>query len=142
MEVELETKGINLQYPMHSKKLKHIFVKGLGGFNYNKFFFEIYSDGHIVNDPRTYNCYIDEITKQVVYDYTENKELSFDEMVALLGNMRLNNTRLGESTYETRKLVIPSSGKNFTVKMYGESSDYLGIESLGFTFKLGKVREE
>ena len=142
MEIELETKGINLQYPMHSKKLKHIFVKGLGGFNYNKFFFEIYSDGHIVNDPRTYNCYIDEITKQVVYDYTENKELSFDEMVALLGNMRLNNTRLGESTYETRKLVIPSSGKNFTVKMYGESSDYLGIESLGFTFKLGKVREE
>ena len=142
MEVELETKGINLQYPMHSKKLKHIFVKGLGGFNYNKFFFEIYSDGHIVNDPRVYNCYIDEITKQVVYDYTENKELSFDEMISLLGNMRLNNTRLGESTYETRKLVIPSSGKNFTVKMYGESSDYLGIESVGFTFKLGKVREE
>ena len=142
MELEFETKGINLQYPMHSKKLKHIFVKGLGGFNYNNFFFEVYSDGHIVNNPKIYNCYIDEVTRQVVYDYTENRKLSFNEMVSLLGNMRLDYTKLGESTYETRKLVIPAQGKNFTIKMYGESSDYLGIESLGFTFKLGKVREE
>ena len=25
MEIELETKGINLQYPLHKKKLKNIF---------------------------------------------------------------------------------------------------------------------
>lgn len=142
MEVILETKGINLQYPAHNKKLKNIFVKGLGGYNYNEFFFEVYSDGHLVNSPRIYDCYVDEITNQVVYDYTENKELSFNEMVSLLGNIRLGHTKLGESTYETKKIVVPCSGKNFTIKMYGESSDHLAIESLGFTFKLGKVREE
>ena len=142
MEIELQTKGINLKYPMHTKKLKNIFIKGLGGYKADNFFCEIYSDGHIVNDPRTYNCYVDDITKQIVYDYTENKQLSFNEMESLLGNMRLNKTKLGESAYETRKLIIPARGKNFTVKIYGESDDHLSIESFGFTFKLGKVREE
>jgi hypothetical protein len=142
MEIELQTKGINLKYPMHTKKLKNIFIKGLGGYKADNFFCEIYSDGHIINDPRTYNCYVDDITKQIVYDYTENKQLSFNEMESLLGNMRLNKTKLGESAYETRKLIIPARGKNFTVKIYGESDDHLSIESFGFTFKLGKVREE
>lgn len=142
MEVLLETKGINLQYPVHSKKLKNVFVKGLGGYNYNEFFFEVYSDGHLINSPRVYNCYIDEVTDQVVYDYTDVKELSFDEMISLLGNIRLGYTKFGESTYETKKMIIPCTGKNFTIKIYGESSDHLAIESLGFTFKLGKVREE
>lgn len=142
MEIELKTKGINLKYPMHTKKLKNVFIKGLGGYKADNFFCEIYSDGHIVNDPRTYNCYVDDLTKQIVYDYTENKQLSFNEMESLLGNMRLNKTKLGESAYETRKIIIPARGKNFTVKIYGESNDHLSIESFGFTFKLGKVREE
>ena len=142
MEIELQTKGVNLQYPMHSKKLKNIFIKGLGGYKADNFFCEIYSDGHIVNDPKIFNCYIDEVSKQIVYDYTENRQLSFNEMESLLGNMRLGKTKLGESAYETRKLVIPARGKNFTIKIYGESDDHLSIESFGFTFKLGKVREE
>ena len=142
MELELQTKGINLKYPMHFKKLKNIFVKGLGGFNYNNFYFEVYVDGHLVNNPKTFNCYLDEATGQVIYDYTDSKILTFNEASSMLGNMRLSHTKLGESTYETKKLVIPCKGKNFTLKIYGESSDSLGIESFGFVFKLGKVREE
>lgn len=143
MEIELETKGINLQYPMHQKKLKNLFVKGLGGYSYNEFFLEIYADGHLVNDPKTYKCYLDEVTHSVIYDYTETKLLDFNEKVSLLGNMRLSHTRLGESDYETRKIIVPScKAKNIVVKIYGESADYLSIESLGFTFKLGKVKED
>lgn len=142
MEIELETKGINLQYPLHKKKLKNIFVKGLGGYSYKEFFCELYTDGHRVNDPYNYRYYIDEATGQVVYDYTENKDLSFDEKISLLGNMRLDKTKLGESTYQTKKLIIPSKGKNFALKIYGMSSDYLSIESFGFVCKLGKVKED
>lgn len=148
MEVELETKGLNLQYPMHIKKLKNIFVKGIGGYSYSSFFFELYCDGHLVNDPRVYTSYVDEVTRQIVYDYTTKKDLEFtgqnlefSERVALLGTMRLDNTRLGEGTYETKKLIVPAKGKNFSVKIYGESDDFLSIESLGFTCKLGKVKE-
>lgn len=142
MEIKIESKGINLQYPLHVKKLKNIYVKGLGGYKYNNFFFELYSDGHLVNDPRTFNCYVDELSRQVVYDYTGDKILEFNEMTSLLGNLRLNNTKLGNTSYETKKLIIPSKGKNFNIKIYGESSDYLSIESFGFVFKLGKVKED
>ena len=142
MEIELETKGINLQYPIHNKKLKNIFVKGLGGYSYKEFFCELYADGHLINDPYVYNYFIDEVTGQVIYDYSEIRELSFDEKISLLGNMRLNNTKLGESTYQTKKLIIPCKGKNFSIKIYGKSSDYLSIESFGFVCKLGKVKED
>ena len=142
MEIELETKGINLQYPIHNKKLKNIFVKGLGGYQYKEFFCEVYVDGHLVNDPYKYNYTIEEETGTVIYDYTEIKNLSFDEKISLLGNMRLDKTKLGESTYQTKKLIIPCKGKNFSLKIYGMSSDYLSIESFGFVCKLGKVKED
>ena len=142
MEIELETKGINLQYPIHNKKLKHIFIKGLGGYNYKEFFCEVYVDGHIVNDPYKYNYKIEEETGTVIYEYTEVKDLSFDEKISLLGNMRLDRTKLGESAYQTKKLVIPCKGKNFSLKIHGMSSDYLSIESFGFVCKLGKVKED
>ena len=142
MEIELETKGINLQYPIHNKKLKNIFVKGLGGYAYKEFFCEVYVDGHLVNDPLKYRYYIDDTTGQVVYDYSEDRELSFDEKISLLGNMRLDRTKLGESSYQTKKLIIPCKGKNFSLKIYGTSSDYLSIESFGFVCKLGKVKED
>lgn len=142
MEIELETKGINLQYPIHNKKLKNIFIKGLGGYAYKEFFCEVYVDGHLVNDPLKYRYYIDDTTGQVVYDYSEDRELSFDEKISLLGNMRLDRTKLGESSYQTKKLVIPCKGKNFSLKIYGMSSDYLSIESFGFVCKLGKVKED
>ena len=125
-----------------NKKLKHIFVKGLGGYSYKEFFCEVYVDGHLVNDPRKYGCTIEEETGTVIYDYTEIKELSFDEKISLLGNMRLDRTKLGESTYQTKKLIVPCKGKNFSLKIYGMSADYLSIESFGFICKLGKVKED
>lgn len=140
MEIELETKGMNLNYPMHIKKLKNIFVKGVGGYEYNNFFFELYCDGHLVNDPKNYICYADEATRQIVYEYVSDKILEFNEKMSILGTMRLGKTKLGESSYETKKLIIPAKGKNFTIKLYGSSGDYLSIESIGFVCKLGKVK--
>jgi hypothetical protein len=142
MEVELETKGVNLKYPMHIKKLKNIFVKGLGGFAYQDFLFIVKADGALANNPYIYVSYIDDITGQIVYDYTENRELYFNEAIPLLGNLRVDQTPLSHTLYETRKLITPAKGKNFTIKIMGESSDSLSIESLGFTFKLGKVKEK
>ena len=142
MDIELETKGMNLLYPMHIKKLKNIFVKGLGGYSYKEFFCELYVDGHLVNDPYKYSATIDDETGTVIYNYTEVKELSFDEKISLLGNMRLDKTKLGQSAYQTKKLIIPSKGKNFALKIYGKSADYLSIESFGFVCKLGKVKDD
>lgn len=138
--VELDTKAINMQYPQHLKKLKHIFVKMIGGYKYNEFFFELYGDGYLVNDPKKYSVSLDE-NGTVVYDYDVEKILKVDEIASMLGTFRLSETRLGEGTYQTKKLIIPRKAKNFRCKIYGESSDYLSFESFGFVCKLGKVKE-
>lgn len=138
--VELETKGINMNYPQHLKKLKHIFVKMIGGYYYNEFFFELYGDNYLVNNPKKYYTELDE-DGTIVYEYDEEKALEVDEITSMLGTFRLNETRLGEGNYRTKKLVIPSKAKNFKCKVYGESSDYLSLESFGFVCKLGKVKE-
>jgi len=141
MYIELRTKAINMKYPQHLKKLKHIFVKAIGGYTYGELFFTLYGDGYIVNDPEIYDYYIDEATGTVVQEYKEVKDLTIDERVSLLGNMRLDYTKLGQGVYQTRKLIIPEKAKNFAIFTYGESSDYLSIESFGFVCKLGKVKE-
>ena len=138
---ELETKGINLKYPQHIKKLKHIFIKAKGGYKPNDLIFELYRDGYLENDPKVYNCYVDD-TGKVVYDYTEVSNLTIDERVSVLGNMRLGDTRLGEGNYQTIKMIVPSKGKNFKVKMYGKNKDYISLESFGFVSKLGKVKQD
>lgn len=138
--LELKTKGINMKYPQHLKKLKHIFVKIVGGYSYGELFFTLYGDGYIVNDPKTYSYYIDD-NGTVVQEYKENKELTIDEKISLLGNMRLDKTKLGEGLYQTRKLVIPRKAKNFAILISGDSSDYVSIESIGYVCKLGKVKE-
>ena len=56
--------------------------------------------------------------------------------------MRLGDTRLGEGNYQTIKMVVPSKGKNFKVKMYGKNKDYMSLESFGFVSKLGKVKQD
>jgi len=141
MCIELKTKGINMKYPQHLKKLKHIFVKAIGGYNYGEMFFTLYGDGYIVNDPEIYDYSVDEDTGVVVQTYKEVKNLTIDERMSLLGNMRLDKTKLGEGKYQTRKLVIPEKARNFTILTYGESGDYISIESFGFVCKLGKVKE-
>lgn len=138
---EATTKGLNLQYPQHIKKLKHIFLKAKGGYKYNDLFFQLYRDGYVVNDPKQYHCYVDD-SGQIVYDYTVEPNLTIDERVSVLGNMKLDITKLGEGNYQTKKLVLPAKGKNFKVKLYGENKDYMSLESFGFVSKLGKVKQD
>jgi hypothetical protein len=112
----------------------------IGGYKYNDFFFELYGDGYLVNNPKKYYVELDHLGT-VIYDYTLEKTLEVDEITSILGKFRLSETRLGEGAYQTKKLVIPSKAKNFKCKIYGESSDYLSFESFGFVCKLGKVKE-
>ena len=138
--LELKTKASNMRYPQHLKKLKHIFVKVIGGYNYGELFFTLYGDGYMVNDPKSYTYYLDE-DGTVTQEYKETKDLTIDEKISLLGNMRLDRTKIGEGTYQTRKLIIPKKAKNFAVLISGDSSDYVSLESIGYVCKLGKVKE-
>ena len=142
MRIFINTKATNFKYPQHIKKNKNVIIKGSGGYGYTNYVLGLLSDGYLINNPYSYETSIDPITGSVIYTYTNsNSLLEFSEKQSLLGTMRLGYTRLGESIYETKKFSIPGSGKNFEIQISGESSDDLIIESFGFIFKLGKVKE-
>jgi hypothetical protein len=94
----------------------------------------------MVNNPEVYDYYVDE-NGTVIQEYSENKDLKINEKVRILGSLTLGDSKLGDGGYQTRKLIIPKKAKNFTILTYGESSDYISLESFGFVCKLGKVKE-
>ena len=138
---EAVTKGINLQYPLHIKKLKHTFMKVKGGYKYNDLFFELYVDGHLTNDPKKYYCYVD-FDDSIIYDYTVEPNISVEPRLSLLGDINIGKTKLGEGIYQTLKMITPAKGKNFKVRLYGDNKDIISLESFGFVSKLGKVKQD
>lgn len=138
--IEAKTKGINMEYPQHMKKLKHTFIKAIGGDELSQLFFEIYVDGYLVNDPHKYVAYFDN-DGTIVLDYTAEENLNIEGVLGKLGGLLIDKTRPGEGNYQTIKMVIPKKGKNFTFRMYGDSKEFLTVESFGLVCKLGKVKQ-
>lgn len=53
----------------------------------------------------------------------------------------LGSTKLGENPIVVRKLKLPVSCKNISIKISTYTTDKLDILAVGYTFKLGKVKE-
>lgn len=107
----VETAGDTLGYPMHEKKIKNIMFKMSGQAGIKSFNIDIFADGYRVHT-----------------ELLEEK----------LSNAPLD---LGSSEFRLDKLRLPTRFKNVSVRM--ETTSVLGINlgSIGFIFKLGKVRE-
>ena len=140
--IDLKTKAYNLNYPQHLKKLKHTFIKLIGGDEYSELYFELYADGHLVNDPLKYTCHLDDDGTIVLDYYETDKNLEVNGTLSLLGSLVLDKTRLDESTYQTIKMIVPKKAKNFSFRIYGDSEEFLTIDSFGMVCKLGKVKQD
>lgn len=138
--IEAKTKGINMEYPQHMKKLKHTFIKAIGGDELSQLFFEIYVDGYLVNDPHKFVAHFDE-DGTIVLDYTAEENLDIEGVLGRLGGLLVDKTKPGEGMYQTIKMIVPKKGKNFNIRMYGESEEFLTLESFGMVCKLGKVKQ-
>ena len=139
--IDVKTKAVNLEYPQHIKKLKHTFIKLIGGDTYSELFFELYSDGYLINDPVKYTVLVDE-NGTITLDYNDKeKNLQIDGKLSLLGSLVLDKTKLGTGTYQTIKMVSPTKGKNFSIRIYGDSNEFLTLDSFGLVCKLGKVKQ-
>ena len=140
--IDVKTKAVNLEYPQHMKKLKNTFVKLIGGDNYSELYFEIYADGHLVNDPLKYNCRLDENGTIILEYYDKDKNLEVNGTLSLLGSIVLDKTKLDKSVYQTIKMVMPKKAKNFAIRIYGDSDEFLTLDSFGMVCKLGKVKQD
>lgn len=138
--VDVLTKGVNMDYPQHLKKLKHTFIKAIGGDEFSQLFFALYVDGHLVNDPTKYAWHLDE-NGTVVLEYYDEENMDVNGTLSILGNIIIDKTKLDVSTYQTIKMVVPKKGKNFAIRIYGDSEEFLTLDSFGLVCKLGKVKQ-
>ena len=51
-------------------------------------------------------------------------------------------TKLDKSVYQTIKMVMPKKAKNFAIRIYGDSDEFLTLDSFGMVCKLGKVKQD
>lgn len=136
----LETAGINMSYPLHKKKIKNIILKCTGGEIAQPLYVVVYADG-----AKAYDTWMGatRVTSDgsVVYDIINEPTLELPPSIAKLGLMELGITKLGNSPIILRKLKLPTTCKNIAISIESKTADKLVIMSLGYTYKIGKVKE-
>lgn len=136
----LETAGINMNYPLHKKKIKNIILKCTGGELTQPLYVKVYSDGAIAYDTWVGATRVLP-TGEVVYEVTNEPTLELPPSVAKLGGMELGVTKLGNSPVILRKLKLPTACKNIAISIESMTDEKLVIMSIGYTYKIGKVKE-
>jgi hypothetical protein len=62
--------------------------------------------------------------------------------VGALGQLDLGTDRLGDTSTQTHKIVFAAKGKNITVEVRQRLDKYVGIQDIGYVYKMGKARED
>lgn len=136
----LETSGINMNYPLHKKKIKNIILKCTGGELAQPLYVKVYADGATVYDTWVGATRVLS-TGEVIYEVVEKPTLELPPSIAQLGGMKLGITKLGNSPIILRKLKLPTSCKNIAISIESRTDEKLVIMSIGYTYKIGKVKE-
>ena len=76
---------------------------------------------------------------QVDFDYGIDEGITPEYNV---NDFTLNMDRLGDSTFQTHKLVVAGKGKAYSLILEQETNESFGILDIGMLYKLGKVKED
>lgn len=136
----LETASVNMGYPLHKKKIKNIILKCSGGELAQPLYVTVSSDGALVYDTWLGATKVSP-SGEVTYEVVNTPTLELPPSIAKLGNIKLGITKLGYSPIILRKLKLPTSCKNLTINVQSMTDEKLLIMSLGYTYKVGKVKE-
>lgn len=136
----VETSGINTQYPLHIKKFKNVILKASGGEIGQPLYVKVMGDGSTYHDTWVGAVSINN-QGEVLYDIVEEPTTNLPASVGVLSAMELGNAKLGYSPITLRKLKLPITCKNIAISIESRTMDKLSIMSIGYTFKLGKVKE-
>ena len=110
-DLMLETAGNHLGYPLHEKKVKNAIFKTNGQTGLKQMEIEIYADGHMVHSEL-----IEERISEIPID-------------------------LASSSFRLDKRRVPTRFKNIGFRLFTDSELGINLSSIGYIFKLGKVRE-
>ena len=136
---KIETASISFRYPTHQKKFKNVFIKALHGDKITPLFITVKVDGYDVLTPDNSFAFINEMSE---VEYITNTEPNIIlQSPAFLGQLELGETPLGDITQKLHKLSFGGKGKNIKVVIEQQLDASFGIISIGYLFKLGKVKE-
>lgn len=165
----LETAGVNTGYPLHKKKFKNIILKTIGGELEQPLYVSVYADGTLYYDTWAGVAEVNSIG-EVIYELIKTPTVTLPSSIAKLeqpvdlgsviinpdgsvsynkndnepdieSSIKLGYTKLGDSPIVVRKLKLPVACKNIAIKIKTTTTSKLNILSIGYTFKLGKVKE-
>lgn len=142
-----ESIKINFGTPIHNKKFKKLFIKGINnGGNRIPFYVTISVDDNIYLHPDYYNIYIDE-EDYIRYELKPKSDLGL-ENGAILGDLTLGYDALGERKQQTVKLNLGAKGKSISIKIEDNfnkdlpNKEHFMITALSFINKLKKPKED
>jgi len=140
--VRIETPDLNLGYATHDKKFKSIYVK-TDCEMLTKLGVYVYADKRLVLEPTMFNVYVNE-DEEVVYNSIENPDAVLDvnpDKLGVGGEFIVDEGYLGGTFYQVHKIIVAQKAKNIKLVLEYSSNHLINVSSIGFLFKLGKVRE-
>jgi len=135
-----KTVSTNMGYPLHQKKVKNVILKVSGGDVAQDIYVELYANGNLVND--TYMRYVSKNSDgSLVYNAIETPITRLDGAPVLFGKSIIGETTFGVLDDVVKKLRLTSKTNNISVKVRTEENCAFTILAIGYTYKLGKVKE-
>lgn len=163
-----QTAGVNTQYPLHKKKFKNVILKTIGGELAQPLFIKVFADGTLYYDTLVGVTSINP-NGEVIYEMQNKPTTTLPPSIAKLDSpippvstvvnpdgsitsttgltkdqsstIILGTTRLGETPIIVRKIKLPVSCKNIAIEVTTTTGSQLNVLAVGYTFKLGKVKE-
>lgn len=133
----------SIGYPTHDKKFKSMFIKTYYAGD-SLLYVNVYVDDFLVVDPHTYKVVKNSVG---VLTYVEYVDPEVDSQVTLtlsnaeLGTFVLDEDALGDSPMMIHKIPIGKKGKTVQIMFEHKSNGSFGISSIGYIYKVGKVKE-
>jgi hypothetical protein len=116
----------------HEKKIKYILMKVGGGVSESSILVQVAAEGQLVDSSINVPIGVD-----------EHGDVVYEAQNPIIGDSTPIENIFGEGVfkYHTRKFRTSARGKNIAVRIFTDVYDSLSIQSIGYVFKLGKVRE-
>ena len=139
---KIKTSNLSFGLPTHAKKIKNIYIKTFAK-DRVLLYLTVNVDEYEKISPYTATFSVNKLTGEVEYTYLldDNKDSNLDLGLAYLGNFDLGFDPLGDSQSQVHKVVLSSKGKNVSIEIEQTSNGFFGITSIGYLYKVGKVKE-
>lgn len=137
---EIKTIPNNLQYPMHDKKIKNIFLKCQHGSKIVPVYVDVIINGHLLYGFTKFLASINS-SEEVIYETIEEPSNILQPNEIILGENHLDENVLGGTDFTVHKFMFSANKcKNIELRIRVNADSHFSLYSIGYLYKLKKVK--